>query len=96
MALFAVTEFGWDDLHQTTLTAAVLDGIRIGAIGSTLRDGQGSQGLVSDLLQLSILKPAAHAGYQVEEVAAFLGEYPPISPVPYEKWRWDMNTLSQV
>ncbi len=52
--------------------------------------------LVSGLIQLSILKPAAHARDRVEDVAAFLGEYPPISPVPYEKGRWDINTLSQV
>jgi len=31
-------------------------------------------GLVSDLIKLSILKPAAHARYRDEEVAAFLGE----------------------
>ena len=43
MAVFAVTEFGWYFLHQTTLTAAVRDGIRIGTIGSTLDDGQGGQ-----------------------------------------------------
>jgi len=51
---------------------------------------------VSELIKLSILKPAAKARYRVEEVAAFLGDYPPISPVPYEKWRWDINKLSQV
>jgi len=43
--------------------------------------------LVSDLIKLSILKPAANNKYRVEEVAAFLGDYPPISPVPYEKGR---------
>ncbi len=43
--------------------------------------------LVSDLLKLSILKPAANVRDRVEEVAAFLGDYPPISPVPYEKGR---------
>jgi len=53
-------------------------------------------GLVSDLIKLSILKPATHVRYRVEEMAAFLGDYPPISPVPYEKGRWDINILSQV
>ncbi len=40
-ALFAIIEFGWFFLHQNTLTAAVRDGIRIGALGSTLTDDQG-------------------------------------------------------
>ena len=43
IALFSVIEFGWFFLHQNTLTAAVRDGIRLGAIGSTLSDGQGGQ-----------------------------------------------------
>lgn len=43
IALFAVIEFGWFFLHQNTLTAAVRDGIRLGAIGSSLDDGQGNQ-----------------------------------------------------
>jgi hypothetical protein len=43
IALFSVIEFGWFFLHQNTLTAAVRDGIRLGAIGSTLNDGQGGQ-----------------------------------------------------
>ena len=43
LTLFSVIEFGWFFLHQNTLTAAVRDGIRIGAIGSTLDDGQGGQ-----------------------------------------------------
>ena len=42
MALFAVVEFGWYSLHQNTLTAAVRDGIRLGAIGATLNDGDGN------------------------------------------------------
>ena len=48
---------------------------------------------MSDLIKLSILKPAAHDRYRVEEVAAFLGDYPPISPVPYEKGRWILINL---
>ncbi|MEX0829442.1 MAG: TadE family protein [Nitrospirales bacterium] len=43
IALFSVIEFGWFFLHQNTLTAAVRDGIRLGAIGSSLDDGQGNQ-----------------------------------------------------
>ncbi len=43
IALFSVIEFGWFFLHQNTLTAAVRDGIRLGAIGSSLGDGQGGQ-----------------------------------------------------
>ena len=43
IALFSVIEFGWFFLHQNTLTAAVRDGIRLGAIGSTVGDGQGGQ-----------------------------------------------------
>ncbi len=43
IALFSVIEFGWFFLHQNTLTAAVRDGIRIGAIGSSMDDGQGNQ-----------------------------------------------------
>ena len=43
IALFSVIEFGWFFLHQNTLTAAVRDGIRIGAIGSSMGDGQGGQ-----------------------------------------------------
>ena len=43
IALFSVIEFGWFFLHQNTLTAAVRDGIRLGAIGSSLDDGQGGQ-----------------------------------------------------
>ena len=42
LTLFAVIEFGWFFVHQTTLTAAVRDGIRIGAIGGTLNDAQGN------------------------------------------------------
>ncbi len=41
-AVFAVIEFGWFFLHQNTLTAAVRDGIRIGALGSTMQDSQGN------------------------------------------------------
>ena len=43
MALFSVIEFGWFFIHQNTLTAAVRDGIRIGAIGTSFDDGQGGQ-----------------------------------------------------
>lgn len=43
IALFSVIEFGWYFLHQNTLTAAVRDGIRLGAIGASLDDGQGNQ-----------------------------------------------------
>ena len=43
IALFSVIEFGWFFLHQNTLTAAVRDGIRLGAIGSSLADGDGNQ-----------------------------------------------------
>ena len=42
IALFSVIEFGWFFLHQNTLTAAVRDGIRLGAIGSTMDDGGGN------------------------------------------------------
>ncbi len=41
-AVFSVIEFGWFYVHQNTLTAAVRDGIRIGALGSTLTDDQGN------------------------------------------------------
>ena len=41
-AVFAVMEFGWFYVHQNTLTAAVRDGIRMGAIGSTLTDNDGN------------------------------------------------------
>lgn len=42
LAMFSVIEFGWYFVHQTTLTAAVRDGIRLGAIGDSLTDGQGN------------------------------------------------------
>ena len=42
IALFSVIEFGWFFLHQNTLTKAVRDGIRLGAIGSSLDDGGGN------------------------------------------------------
>ncbi|MCA9462888.1 MAG: pilus assembly protein [Nitrospira sp.] len=43
IALFSVIEFGWYFVHQTTLTAAVRDGIRLGAIGDSLSDESGNQ-----------------------------------------------------
>ena len=36
--------------------------------------------LASDLIKLCILKPAAKAKYRAEEVSAFLGDHPPLSP----------------
>ena len=41
-AMFSIIEFGWFFLNQNTLTAAVRDGIRIGALGTTLSDSQGN------------------------------------------------------
>jgi len=52
--------------------------------------------LVSDLIKLCILKPAAKAKYRAEEVSAFLGDHPPLPPAPYEKGWCDINKLSQV
>lgn len=42
IAFFAVIEFGWYYVHQTTLTSSVREGIRLGAIGDTLTDGSGN------------------------------------------------------
>ena len=42
IALFGVMEFGYYYLHQNTLTAAVRDGIRQGAIGGSLADENGN------------------------------------------------------
>lgn len=59
LALFSVMEFGWYFVHQTTLTAAVRDGIRLGAIGGSLNDGQGNGMSREDSIKKAIHDRAA-------------------------------------
>ncbi len=59
MALFSVVEFGWYFLHQNTLTAAVRNGIRLGAIGSTLNDDNGNGLSRADSIKKAIKDNAA-------------------------------------
>lgn len=59
LALFSVIEFGWYFVHQTTLTAAVRDGIRIGAIGASSNDEQGNGMSREDSIKQAIKERAS-------------------------------------
>ena len=59
LAFFAVLEFGWYFVHQTTLTSAVREGIRLGAIGNTLTDDSGNTMSREDSIKKAIHDSAA-------------------------------------
>ncbi len=59
IAIFSVIEFGWFYLHQHTLNAATSQGIRIGATGQSLLDGDGNTQSREDSIRQAIRDRAA-------------------------------------